>query len=309
MNPKGARSLAAPEAALALFLDRLSSEDAASVHTLTAYRHDIELFFAWLRKRRLLYQDVVLEHLEAYSSFLQKNYVVSTTCRHLSALRQFYRFLLEEEHLAHDPAVNLRLPKSHRPLPKIVSEDDISRLLETAARQPPPHGPRLLAMLELLYAAGLRVSELVSLPLSAVNQNPEFLAITGKRNKERHVPLTPPARHAVAAYLAVRDAFLIGGRPSPWLFPSRSADGYMTRQQFALLLKEAAAAAGLAAEKVSPHVLRHAFASHLLAHGADLRSIQYMLGHADIATTEIYTHVDNRHLDETVRKYHPLARR
>jgi integrase/recombinase XerD len=219
--------------------------------------------------------------------------------------------LHQEAAIAVNPAALLAFPRAPRPLPKVLEEADVARLLDcAAAADSGPRGLRLVALLELLYGAGLRVSELVGLPYAAVARDPAFLRIMGKGSKERLVPLTNAAREAVRAYLAVRPVFLSQKQPdSPWLFPARGAQGHLTRQQFALLLKDAAVLAGLDPERVSPHVLRHAFATHLLTHGADLRSIQDMLGHSDIATTQIYTHVSGARLSETVEAHHPLAAR
>jgi len=227
-------------------------------------------------------------------------------------MRQFYRFLRGEGTQTADPTVQLDAPRLGRPLPKILAEDEVERLITTAAAWPGEEGMRLRCLLEILYAAGLRVSELVSLPLAAAQRDPRFLLVRGKGANERLVPLSQPARQALADYLKCRAAFLpqtSGIKASRWLFPSRGAAGHLTRQRCAQLLKELAVAAGLDPAKLSPHVLRHAFASHLLDHGADLRSVQQMLGHADIATTQIYTHVQSERLRRLVETAHPLAQR
>ena len=231
--------------------------------------------------------------------------------RRLSALRQFVRFLVSEARRADDPTATIDSPKQGRVLPKVLSEDEVGRLIETAQRRGGPDGIRLVALLEILYATGLRVSELVGLPLTAFSRDGRYLVVMGKGGKERIVPLSDPARKAMEAYLPVRAAFLVKGREArqrDFLFPSRiSEEGHLTRQRFAQLLKELAIHARIDPAKVSPHVLRHAFATHLLDHGADLRAVQKMLGHADIATTQIYTHVVSDRLRRIVTEHHPLA--
>jgi integrase/recombinase XerD len=228
--------------------------------------------------------------------------------RRLSVLRQFYRFLLSERLREDDPASTLDSPKLGRPLPKVLSRAEADRLIE-ASRGKEGDGGRMATLLEILYGTGLRVSELVTLPLSAVERDPTVLIVRGKGNKDRMVPLSDPARAAIAAWLHVRGGLLTDGEKSRYLFPSRGREGHLTRQRFAQLLKEAALAAGIDPARVSPHVLRHAFASHLLEGGADLRSVQLMLGHADIATTQIYTHVLDEKLRSLVQDKHPLAKR
>src|SRR4029077_2290535 len=208
-----------------------------------------------------------------------------------------------------DPAADLETPGLGRPLPKILSEKEVAGLITAASTAAGGDGDRLVCLVELLYAAGLRVSELVTLPLAAAQRDPRFLVITGKGGRERIVPLSDPSRLALAAYLGCRERFLPASRPSRWLFPSRGRVGHLTRQRSGQLLKELAVKAGLDPDRLSPHVLRHAFASHLLDHGADLRSVQQMLGHADIATTQIYTHVLSDRLRKLVETSHPLARR
>ncbi len=208
-----------------------------------------------------------------------------------------------------DPSSGLDAPRLGRPLPKILSEAEVARLIEVAQAWPDEEGVRLRAILELLYATGLRISELTTLPLASAQRDPRFLLVRGKGGKERLVPLSPPSRQALSAYLACRSRFLPEGGASRFLFPSRGREGHLTRQRCGQLLKELALAAGLDPARLSPHVLRHAFASHLLDHGADLRSVQQMLGHADIATTQIYTHVQGDRLRRLVETAHPLARR
>ena len=232
-----------------------------------------------------------------------------TLARRISAMRQFYKFLLLEGVRQDDPTAEIDTPRLGRPLPKMLSETEVKTLLGATQSWPGNEGIRLGCILELLYATGLRVSELVTLPLAAVRRDPRFLVISGKGGKERVVPLSEPGRVALRKYLECREDFLPDARPSRWLFPSRGRAGHLTRQRTGQLLKELALKAGLDPERLSPHVLRHAFASHLLDHGADLRSVQQMLGHADIATTQIYTHVETERLRKLVESAHPLARR
>jgi len=235
-----------------------------------------------------------------------------TVARRLSVLRQFYRFLLAERMRDDDPASTLDSPKLGRPLPKVLTRVEVDRLIEAAQGQTKAKGGsdggRMETLLEILYGSGLRVSELVGLPVGAAERDPTMLLVRGKGSKERQVPLSDPARAAIAKWLRTRAASL-GEEKSRYLFPSRGREGHLTRQRFAQLLKEAALAAGIDPVRVSPHVLRHAFASHLLEAGADLRSVQLMLGHADIATTQIYTHVVPEKLRALVEDHHPLAKR
>jgi integrase/recombinase XerD len=232
-----------------------------------------------------------------------------TAARRLSALRQFYRFLVLDGRRKDDPSAVLDAPRLGRPLPKLVSEAEATQLIAAARRRQGPEGARLLCLFELLYGSGLRVSELVALPLAALRDDPRFLVVRGKGEKERLVPLGAAARAAVEAYLAVRGAFLRRGESSRFLFPSHGRSGHLTRRRCGQLMKALAAAAHLDPARLSPHVLRHAFATHLLDRGADLRSVQAMLGHADIATTQIYTHVAGDRLQRLVSEHHPLARR
>jgi integrase/recombinase XerD len=295
---------------LEAFLEMLAAERGAAALTLAAYRNDLSALAEFL--------GVAEVAIEAAESGTLHNYLASaatlkltprTLARRLSAMRQFYKFLVIEGVRQDDPTAQLDTPRLGRPLPKILSEAEIERLIATAQDWPGNDGVRLHCVVELLYATGLRISELVSLPVAAARRDPRFLVITGKGGKERIVPLSEPARSALGKYLGCREHFLPGARPSRWLFPSRGRSGHLTRQRTGQMLKELAAKAGIAPEKLSPHVLRHAFASHLLDHGADLRSVQQMLGHADIATTQIYTHVLSDRLRKLVETGHPLARR
>jgi integrase/recombinase XerD len=298
------------------FLSMQAAERGAARNTLEAYRRDLEDYTGWLREERLSLATVTTSGLRSYLAELaDRGLKASSAARRLSAVRQLHRFLYSEGHRADDPTGTLSGPKRGRPLPKVLGIAEVDRLLAVAAEgiEDPdrPRGERLRAarlsaMLEALYASGLRVSELVSLRSSAARVQEQLLSIRGKGGKDRLVPLNHRAKAAFARYLALRQEMHLstGG---PWLFPADSASGHVTRQAFARELKACAAAAGLPAEAVSPHVLRHAFASHLLHNGADLRVVQQLLGHADISTTQIYTHVVDDRLKGLVRDLHPLA--
>jgi integrase/recombinase XerD len=293
---------------LETFREMLSAERGAAANTLDSYGRDLGDLSRFLSGRSSNLARAQAEDLRAYVGALAAaGRSPRTAARRLSALRQFYRFLFTEGLRGDDPASGLDAPRRGRSLPKLLSEAEVERLLETARAHEGAEGVRLLALVELLYATGLRVSELVRLPLDAVARDPKVLIVRGKGERERLVPLSEPARAATAAFLGVRDRFLADGRDSRWLFPSRGASGHLTRHRVGQLLKDLALAAGIDPARVSPHVLRHAFASHLLDHGADLRSVQKMLGHADISTTQIYTHVLDERLKALVRDHHPLG--
>jgi integrase/recombinase XerD len=291
------------------FTEMLTAERGASRNTVSAYRQDLIDFARFLERDGVTLAGADSGAVRKYLGALADNgRGARTAARHLSALRQFYRFLYSDGVRKDDPTAGIDSPRRTRSLPKTLSEEDVSRLLATARSRRGRVGMRLRALLEIIYATGLRVSELVGLPLSALTGDGQFLLVNGKGGKERLVPLSEPAHRAVNEWLPHRQA-MVGSRGSPWLFPTAAADGHLTRQRFAQLLKEIAIEAGLDRRAVSPHVLRHAFASHLLAHGADLRSVQQMLGHADISTTQIYTHVLEGRLQRLVNENHPLARR
>ena len=294
-----------------LFLEMMAVERGASRHTLDAYRRDLADYQGFAARRELALADADAVVIRAYLGHLSEvGMAASTAARRLSAIRQFHRFLYLEGTRKDDPTQTLDGPKLQRPLPKLLEQAEIEALIEAAKAREGPEGLRLLACLELLYASGLRVSELLGLPLSALAPDRRFLVVLGKGGKERMVPIGRSAREALEAYLAVRDRFLArrtAGRT--FLFPSRSKSGQLTRQRLAQLLKELAPEAGIDPARLSAHVLRHAFATHLLAGGADLRAVQTLLGHADIATTEIYTHVQADRLAAAVRAHHPLARK
>jgi integrase/recombinase XerD len=290
------------------FLEMLVAERGAAALTIEAYGRDLADFAGFLGRTAI--DRAGEEDLRRYLARLEATGLSPrTAARRLSALRQFHKFLMSDGIRQDDPTAGLDGPRQGRSLPKLLSEAEVTALIATAAEDPSPEGLRLSAILELFYASGLRVSELVTLPFGAVARGAAFMTVRGKGSKERLVPIGAAARTALDAYLAVRARFLEGGRPARWLFPSRGSTGHLTRNRCGQLLKALAIKAGVDPTKLSPHVLRHAFATHLLAHGADLRSVQQMLGHADITTTEIYTHVDVERLTRLVTTAHPLARR
>jgi integrase/recombinase XerD len=298
------------------FLDMVSAERGGAENTLSAYRRDLADYRDFLAARGLSILGARAQDIRAHLAALAAlGFKETTAARHLSALRQLHKFLYAEGLRGDDPTSVIDAPKRGRPLPKILSVDEVDRLL-AAAREgvDDPDRPildrlraaRMTALLETLYASGLRVSELVSLKRNAARPGADVLSIVGKGSKERIVPLTDVSRAAMSTYLEVLAAAR-RDQASPWLFPSSSESGHLTRQHFARDLKAVAAAAGIRPDRVSPHVLRHAFASHLLQNGADLRSVQMMLGHADIATTQIYTHVLDERMKAMVRDLHPLG--
>jgi integrase/recombinase XerD len=293
------------------FLEMMAAERAAASNTLTAYGRDLEDAGAFLAARGKSLADATAEEIEAYFESLGvRGLSASTAARRRAAVRQFYRFVLGEGWRTDDPSRRVDAPKKGRPLPKVLSREEMDRLIAAAGARDGAAGLRLAAMVELIYASGLRVSELLALPLNAVARDPAYVIVKGKGGKERLAPLNEAARAALKAYLPARKAFLPpGAKDSLWLFPSRARAGRLTARRFAQLLDEAAIAAGVDPAKVSPHVLRHAFATHLLEGGADLRVVQKLLGHADIATTQIYTHVASDRLREVVQMRHPLAKR
>jgi integrase/recombinase XerD len=304
-----------------LFLDMLAAEQGAGDNTLDAYRRDLADFSEFLARSGRDFAGAETQGLRDYLADLdQRGFKSSSVARRLSAMRHLFRFLLNERIRSDDPAAILSGPKRGRGLPKVLSIAEVDRLLvrarelSDAAEASAPQGLRALrlyCLLEVLYATGLRVSELVALPLSASRRDARMIVVRGKGNKERLVPLNEPSRQAIADYLAAMAALKPENKKnaagSKWLFPSFGESGHLTRQHFARDLKELAASAGLAPRLVSPHVLRHAFASHLLHNGADLRIVQTLLGHTDISTTQIYTHVVEERLKSLVRDLHPLA--
>ncbi len=293
------------------FLDMMSAERGASINTISAYRRDLLDFCARAEARKATREDV-----KRFLASLSKSGIAgSSQARKLSALRQFFGFLYTEGFRKDDPTSAIEAPKRQRPLPRILTRKDVECLIAQARRQSEggPEGVRLLCIVEILYAAGLRISELAGLPRTSVNDRSGFLLVRGKGGKERLAPLNSGARQAIRDYLSVRDMFLPtgAGRPAAekYLFPSRAGEGHLTRRRCHQMLKELAMAANIDPDKLSPHVLRHAFATHLVEGGADLRSVQTLLGHADIGTTQIYTHVARDRLASVVEAAHPLARR
>jgi integrase/recombinase XerD len=290
------------------FLDMLLAERNAAANTRMAYQRDLLDAAHYLAKQKKDLADASEDELRSYLQSLGKN-AARTQARRLSVLRQFFRFLCSEHHRKNDPSRAIDAPKLGRALPKYLSEEDVKKLLTVVSRLRGSEGARLKAMLELLYASGLRVTELVGLPLVGVQFDRGFVQVKGKGGKERVVPLGEPAILAIKAWLPLRKEMLGEKRKSIYLFPSRDGSKHLTRQRFFQLLKETGLKARLDPTRLSPHVLRHAFATHLIEHGADLRSVQTMLGHADIATTQIYTHVASDRLGKMVQQHHPLARK
>jgi integrase/recombinase XerD len=305
-----------PQRLTGLFLDMLAAERGAGRNTLEAYTRDLDDLADYLAEKKTSIAAATTADLRAYIAVLaRRGFKASSVARRLSAVRQLFRFLYAEGHRGDDPAAVIEGPKRGRPLPKVLSIGEVDRLLATA------HGAatdaarseaerlralRLACLLEVLYATGLRVSELIALPASAARRDERMLVVRGKGGKERLVPLNDAAKRAMRAYLD-RLAEADRDTGSKWLFPSFGESGHLTRQHAAREVKALAAAAGISAERISPHVLRHAFASHLLQNGADLRIVQTLLGHADISTTQIYTHVLDERLKSLVRDLHPLG--
>ncbi len=291
------------------FLEMLSAERGARAATLEAYRCDLTAFARFLDARGIELIAAQTSHVRAYlAKGTGVGLATTTLARRLSTLRGFYGFLHAEAIRGDDPTSNVEGPRRRRALPKLLSETEVSALLDTARLRSGVAGLRLVAMLEVLYSTGLRVSELVALPRAAAHDDDRVLLVEGKGGRQRLVPLGEPARQAILGYLEVRGEFLKPGAQSRWIFPARDPSRHLTRQWFGQSLKSLCGEAGIDPRRVSPHVLRHAFASHLLAHGADLRAVQQMLGHVDIGTTQIYTHVLEARIQRLVRDHHPLAR-
>ena len=301
---------------ISTFLEAQAAELGAATNTQLAYGRDLKDFDAFLARRARDFEGAAQADVEAYLVHCDaQGLAKSTRARRLSAIKQLYRFAFEEGLRTDNPAIQIAGPGQDKRLPKILSEAEVDRLLDAAraSGRSQADQTRNTCLMELLYATGMRVSELVGLPISATRGDPRLLLIMGKGGKERMVPLSPPARTALAEWLLIRDKQDVETQAkrlpiSRFLFPSRGKSGHLTRHRFYLLIKEFAVAGGVEPNKVTPHTLRHAFATHLLAHGADLRAIQTMLGHADVATTEIYTHVLEERLSELVLEHHPLAK-
>ncbi len=301
---------------LGAFLEAQAAELGAAENTLAAYRRDLDDYLGWLTDQGGAGDTADQPQIEAYMVHCDaQGLAKSTRARRLSAIKQYYRFAFEEKLREDNPAIRIRGPGRDQRLPKTLSEAEVDALLDAARLSARSNQDRCrnTCLMELLYATGMRVSELVSLPVAAARGDPRVLLIKGKGGKERMVPLSPPAREALGVWLGLRDAAeemakAKGKSVSPFLFPSRGKTGHLTRHRFYMLIKELAVFGGISPDKVTPHRLRHAFATHLLANGADLRAIQTLLGHADVATTEIYTHVLEERLRELVMDHHPLAR-
>lgn len=321
------------------FLDAISAEKGAAQNTLDSYRHDLHDVESFLSEKKSNITDASGDDLRKYMQYVfEQGLSAKTASRRLSSIRQIYRFMAAEGIRADNPALQLDSPRQGKSLPKYLSEAEVEILLQSAHSDSSPEGLRLLAMLEIMYASGMRVTELVSLPLEVVSgkwsvgsaqesakrkakgknkdlgnatssqcQVPETLIIKGKGRKERMVILNNAARDALEKYLQIRGYFLKPKEKSRFLFPSKSKEGYITRQRFFQLIKQLASDVGIDMEKVSPHIIRHSFASHLLHNGADLRALQELLGHSDISTTQIYTHVLNERMRALVKEKHPLA--
>ena len=298
------------------FLEMLSAERGAADNTLESYRRDLVDFSTHTKARRATLVEIDAGDIRDYLATLaDRGLAASTSARKLSALRQFYKFLYAEGTRTDNPTTVIDSPRQGRPLPKTLSVDDVEKLLDCARAMVEKsrdskklNALRLNCLVEIIYATGLRVSELVALPVSAALSDDRFLYVRGKGGRERLVPLSEPAVQSMQAYLAALNVRLKGrADDQPWLFPSRGASGHLTRQRFGQELKELGIAAGIEPQRLSPHVMRHAFASHLVAFGADLRSVQQMLGHADISTTQIYTHVLDERLKQLVQDHHPLS--
>lgn len=296
---------------LPIFLEAMQAEQDAAQNTLSAYARDLKDFVGFLERNKLTPETAGRADIEAYLIDLEANGLAkSTRARRLSSIRQLYRFAFTEGWRSDDPAAQIRGPKRGRHLPTTLSEADVVTLLDKARTygKTPLDKLRNTCLMEVLYATGLRVTELVSLPVAAVRGDPRMILVRGKGGRERMVPLSAPAREALAEWLVARDAVEKSKQSkSPFLFPSRGKKGHVTREAFFLFIKDLARHSGLDPKGISPHTLRHAFATHLLANGADLLSIQTLLGHADVSTTEIYTHVLEERLKELVLNKHPLA--
>jgi integrase/recombinase XerD len=302
---------------ISTFLDAQAAEANAARNTLLAYGRDLKDFLDWSARRGLGLESMPKSAVEDYLvSCEAEGLSKATRARRLSAIRQLFRFAHDEGWRSDNPALRISGPGASQRLPKTLSHDEVDRLLDASRTKGRTLGERLrnTTLMELLYATGMRVSELVGLPVSAARGDPKMILVRGKGDKERLVPLSTPTRAALCAWLAWRDAedvrlHALGHRPSKALFPGGGADGHLTRQHFYLVIKDIAVLAGVDPTRVTPHTLRHAFATHLLAGGADLRVIQTLLGHADVATTEVYTHVLEDQLKSLVLTHHPLAKR
>lgn len=295
-------------ALLESFLSMMVAERGASQNTVENYQRDLEQFLTIVAVSDMakVTDNDVYQYVQTLS---RMNYAPKSIARKISALKEFFKFLFSEKEIKENPTAYLLAPKQEKPLPKFLSENELKSLINTALSKEGIHARRLAVMLILMSACGLRVSELVGLPENCINFDKKEILVKGKGSKERLIPISDEAIEAVLDYSTYRDNFIRGGRKSIWLFPSLTSSlGHMTREAFFMALKELAAEAGISPQKLSPHVLRHTFATRLLNHDADLRSVQKMLGHEDISTTEIYTHITSEKLIDTVKRLHPLSR-
>ena len=308
MVKKDSKNLKLVSARVEMFLEMMAAERGASINTTDAYLRDLREFSTFMarRKRNIEVADSI--NIRNFIEYLRKRgRAAKTHARKLSVLKQFYQFLYLEGYRDDDPTIGIGGPRLGQALPKFLTEDEVDNLLKVARSQSDKYGIRLTALVEILYATGLRVSELVSLKQADIINNGKMLLVKGKGGKERVVLLTPPAIEALENYLDIKSSFLKRNASSAYLFPSRAKSGHLTRVGFNKILKELAVTTGMDPKRVSPHVLRHSFASHMLSNGADLRALQQLLGHADISTTQIYTHVMEQRLRDLVVHNHPLA--
>ena len=305
------------------YLEMLASEKGAAQNTISAYDRDLIDIDLFMQSRNTSVEAAKTADIKAYVDELtnktqikgdRKNKTTArTVARRISALRQFYKFIISEGVREDEPTSTIEAPKQKRTLPKILTEEEMNHVIKVAGQKGNASSKRLVCLLEMIYSTGLRVSELVSLPLTAYQEDSQFMIVDGKGGRERMVPLTSAAQKALAEYVANRKGFIgegDDGTQAQWLFPSKtSLKGHLTRQRFAQMLKDLSKAAGMPMGKVSPHIIRHAFATHLLKNGADLRAVQKMLGHADIATTQIYTHMLDEEVNEKVQAKHPMGQK
>ena len=292
------------------FLEMMSAERGAAQNTLEAYGRDVSQFLDFCGN--VSFKNISADDIADFVQYLsrEERFSPKTVARKISAVREFFKFLYTDNIIKENPALDILTPKQQKPLPKFLTQEEIKQLILAAQTGETPALRRMSVMLELMYACGLRVSELVSLPENCINFDKRQILVRGKGSKERIIPVAPQAIQAVLDYFSYRDYFIKGGRKSIWLFPSKiSSSGHITRDAFFKHLKDIAVRAGISPQKVTPHVLRHSFATHLLNHDVDLRSVQKMLGHESINTTEIYTHIISDKLIKTVQKLHPLAQK
>tara|TARA_B110000444_G_C18770827_1_gene562420 strand:- start:49 stop:966 length:918 start_codon:yes stop_codon:yes gene_type:complete len=292
------------------FLEMIVIERGLAKNTLTSYKNDLDQLNEFCKKKNLNTIKLDEKNLEDYlSKFINQGYEKTSLARKISTYTQFFDFLIEEKLIANNPIKNIKQPKLDSKLPFIISVEDIQSLISNSKQDKSNLGIRLNCMIEIMYASGIRVSELVTMTLASLYQDKDFIIISGKGNKERLIPISKDTQNTINNYLKIRKFFFNKNKEVKWLFPSKQSKvGHITRQRFSQLLSLLADNADLKIKKISPHKLRHAFASHLLANGADLRSLQQMLGHEDISTTQIYTHILDERLKQIVKDKHPLSK-